>query len=98
MCVSSQAINSCKTSGTVVYSTCSLSPIQNEGVVNTVLSAFDSPKYDFKLSVEPLDAFKSQFSYFYKFSSTCKTGLLVVPDIGRNFGPLFICKIRKLPR
>lgn len=93
-CFYSQAIKSCKPNGTVVYSTCSLSPIQNEGVVKTVLDLFDK-EGQFKVEAEPLDYFKDYFDYFFQFSKSCKLGLLVAPDIKKNFGPFYLCKINK---
>ncbi|RNA26192.1 5-methylcytosine rRNA methyltransferase NSUN4 isoform X1 [Brachionus plicatilis] len=63
-----QAILSCKLNGTIVYSTCSLSPIQNEGVVNTVLNFFEAES-KFYLKIEPLDYLKNYFDYFFTFSN-----------------------------
>lgn len=90
----SQAVRSCKPNGTIVYSTCSLSPIQNEGVVNSVLDHFAN-ETKFKLEIESVDLLKRYFQYFFKFSNTCKMGLLVAPDIKSNFGPFYLCKIKK---
>ncbi|CAF0892571.1 unnamed protein product [Brachionus calyciflorus] len=92
-----QGILSCKPNGTIIYSTCSLSPIQNEGVVNAVMNSFDGHS-KFTLKIEPLDYLKDYFEYFLKFSSSCKTGLLVSPDIKKNFGPFYLCKISKLSK
>lgn len=83
--------------GTIVYSTCSLSPIQNEGVVNTVLNFFEAES-KFYLKIEPLDYLKNYFDYFFTFSNACKIGLLVSPDIKKNFGPFYLCKISKIPK
>lgn len=88
---------SAKIGGTIVYSTCSLSPIQNEGVVNLVLNSFEGNP-DFSLEIENLDYMKEYFSYFYTFSSHCKLGLIVAPDINKNFGPFYLCKIKKVSR
>lgn len=92
----SQGILSCKINGTIVYSTCSLSPIQNEGVVNAVLNSFEDQK--FSLRVEPMEEYKKYFEYFFQFSPSCKNGLLVSPDIKKNFGPFYLCKISKIPK
>ena len=85
--------------GTIIYSTCSLSPIQNEGVVNTVVRAVDEDyTLKYKLRIEPLDHIKASFGYFFDFSATCKHGMLVLPTINKNFGPFFLCKLTKIPR
>lgn len=88
---------SCKPNGTIVYSTCSLSPVQNEGVVNTVLRTFEN-NHNFKLRVEPLEHLKLNLGYFFTFSQVCKLGMVVSPDIYKNFGPFYVCKLTKLPK
>lgn len=80
--------------GTIVYSTCSLSPMQNEGVVSNVLNMFKE-NTEFSLTVEPLDYLKHYFEYFFTFSAHCKQGLIVAPDIKKNFGPFYLCKLKK---
>ncbi len=82
--------------GTIVYSTCSLSPIQNEAVVNTVVDMFASA--DFTLVAEDLSGMRAFFDYFYAFSAHCKLGLLVAPHIKKNFGPFYLCKLRKIAK
>lgn len=74
-----------------------VSPIQNEGVINPVLMAFEN-ETGFKLAVEPLDQIKSSLSYFFDFSSSTNLGLVVTPTIQKNFGPFYVCKLRKLPK
>ena len=61
--------------GTIVYSTCSLSPIQNEAVVNTVMGMFGADSSsDFTLVAEDLSSMRTFFDYFYSFSAHCKLG------------------------
>ena len=92
-----QAILSAKVNGTIIYSTCSLSPIQNEGVVNSALNMFENHP-EFKLRVEPVEHLKLNLSYFFSFSKTCNLGLIVTPNITKNFGPFYLCKLSKLPK
>lgn len=80
-----------------MYSTCSLSPIQNEGVVNTVVNELNELRNsNFKLEIANLDYLKHNLDYFYTFSKSCSKGLLVAPEITKNFGPFYLCKINKI--
>ena len=83
--------------GTILYSTCSLSPIQNEGVVNSVLQSYES-NTRFRLQIESLNHLKINFQYFFSFYEHCKLGMLIIPEISRNYGPFYLCKISKLPK
>ena len=71
--------------------------MQNEGVVMNVLQSYESSK-EFRLEVQSLEYLKTNLSYFMTFSNTCKHGLLVTPDINKNYGPFYLCKISKLPK
>ena len=95
--ISRQGVLSCKLNGSIVYSTCSLSPMQNEGVVNSVLAQFQNNS-QFKLVVEPLEYLKLNLAYFFEFSKACKLGLIVTPSVSKNFGPFYLCKLSKLPK
>ena len=70
--------------------------MQNEGVVNTVLNRFQEQP-EFKLVAEPLEYLKMNLSYFFDFSKFCKLGLIVTPNITKNFGPFYLCKLKKIP-
>lgn len=87
----------CKLNGSVVYSTCSLSPLQNEGVVNTVMTNFANSN-EFTLIVDDLSEMKRELTHFFGFASNCKLGLLVAPQIQKNFGPFYLCRLRKLSK
>ena len=92
-----QAIEMCKINGSIVYSTCSLSPMQNEGVVNSVLDSIGDNK-TFKITVECLEHIKYSLDYFFSFANNCSKGLLVTPQIEKNFGPFYVCKLNKVSK
>uniref|UniRef100_A0A8R1IEA6 NOL1/NOP2/Sun domain family member 4 n=1 Tax=Caenorhabditis japonica TaxID=281687 RepID=A0A8R1IEA6_CAEJA len=90
------ALRSVKVGGSVVYSTCTLSPSQNEAVVeNSVAIA----RNDFGIETveESLHQLVSHMtaSGLYRFHET-PLGALVVPFLPSNFGPMYICKLTRL--
>ena len=79
--------------GIVVYSTCSMSPFENDGVVDEVLSICSQKK---QLKVQVVD---SQFTShplaeMFNFRTT-KNGVLVVPSKAKNWGPMYLCKLQR---
>ncbi|XP_053664985.1 5-methylcytosine rRNA methyltransferase NSUN4 [Anopheles marshallii] len=80
--------------GTLVYSTCSLSPVQNDGVVHMALSnVFSDTGLTF--TIKDLSLMMQPLQDIFKFAnpSTLKYGQLVLPFLPANFGPMYICKI-----
>ncbi|CAG4951528.1 unnamed protein product [Colias eurytheme] len=89
------ALRLCKVGGAVVYSTCSLSPIQNDGVVHLAL------KQAFQMD-GILAVVRDMSVPFSSLSSTLllgtgkalpKYGQLVVPDVSANFGPAYVARL-----
>ncbi|XP_014482859.1 PREDICTED: 5-methylcytosine rRNA methyltransferase NSUN4 [Dinoponera quadriceps] len=79
--------------GTVVYSTCSLSPIQNDGVVGMALKkAWEETNSimvvkDMRKALEPLNC-------LYKFGNFgLRYGHIAIPTLQNNWGPMYFCKI-----
>ena len=79
-----------------MYSTCTLSPIQNDGVVTATLehvwhqSGIEVVVDDISSSVA---CFKPMFRFF---DGGCRHGNLVLPNLVSNFGPSYFCRLRRV--
>ena len=84
--------------GSLVYSTCTLSPVQNDGVVHRVLGQiWEETNLNFE--VEDLDLAVKPFRFMCRIfgrKEGLKYGQLVVPSILHNFGPMYFCKINRI--
>lgn len=86
-----------KPGGSLVYATCTLSPVQNEGVVNMALTQLwqeSSHQY----VVDNLDDALKPFSFMYRIlgrRTGVKLGNVVIPWLSNNFGPMYFCKISR---
>ncbi|XP_014286100.1 5-methylcytosine rRNA methyltransferase NSUN4 isoform X2 [Halyomorpha halys] len=88
-----QALKIVAVGGTVVYSTCSLSPIQNDGVVHMVLKRMYE-ETDYEIVVMNMKEALEPTKILYRYSSVdLRYGHLVVPYIVNNFGPTYFCKL-----
>ena len=85
--------NSLKKGGTLVYSTCSTEPLENESVISFLLDKYDNAKVeDIKLNLkrsEPVLEFEDE-----KFNSEVKKCLRLWPQDNNTEG-FFVAKIRK---
>jgi 16S rRNA C967 or C1407 C5-methylase (RsmB/RsmF family) len=77
------ALMTVKEGGVILYSTCALSPDENDGVIRKLLKK----KGDF-VKLIPVQGDWGEKTEF---------GLHILPDTAEGRGPLYICKIRKLP-
>ncbi|NWI76551.1 NSUN4 methyltransferase, partial [Dryoscopus gambensis] len=84
-----------KPGGEVVYSTCSLSPLQNECVVERALEVAEA-QFNISVHVEDLSHFRTLFQDTFSFFSDCRLGELVLPHLTANFGPMYFCKLRRM--
>ena len=88
-----------KPGGSVVYSTCTLSPVQNDGVVFDALKKVWQ-EYRFEFIVEDLTPAMQPFKETMKISDRT-TGLhpyygqLVLPNMENNFGPMYFSKLTR---
>ncbi|XP_075980457.1 5-methylcytosine rRNA methyltransferase l(2)10685 [Anticarsia gemmatalis] len=89
------ALKLVKVGGTVVYSTCSLSPVQNDGVVHMALKhAFE--QHSIVTTVKDMTSSMAGLSSTLVLgtgTAAPKYGQLVTPSIDANFGPSYICKL-----
>nr|CAD2176821.1 unnamed protein product [Meloidogyne enterolobii] len=91
------ALRSVRVGGSVVYSTCTLAPTQNELVVeNAVVLA--QQHYGIKFVERSLKRMEKLLKRtgLYRFSDQQQRGSLVLPYIVSNFGPMFICKLQRI--
>ena len=82
--------------GTVVYSTCTLSPIQNDGVVQVALKkAWEEAGC--VMVVKDMSEPLLPFQCVYNFGKIdLKYGHIVVPSLNNNWGPMYFCKMVKV--
>ncbi|XP_069700133.1 5-methylcytosine rRNA methyltransferase NSUN4 [Periplaneta americana] len=90
----SNALKLVQPGGTVVYSTCSLSPIQNDGVVHMALRKVWE-ETDVEIVVKDLTAALEPTQCLFKLGHDfgLKYGHLVLPFLPCNFGPMYFCKL-----
>ncbi|XP_071879065.1 5-methylcytosine rRNA methyltransferase l(2)10685 [Bombus fervidus] len=82
--------------GTVVYSTCSLSPVQNDGVVHVALKrAWE--EHNSVMVVKDMTEALLPLRCLYDFGNIdLKYGHIVVPNLKNNWGPMYFCKMVKV--
>ncbi|CAN0275508.1 unnamed protein product [Bubo scandiacus] len=81
-----------KPGGEIVYSTCSLSPLQNEHVIERAVEIAET-QFNINMHVEDLSHFRTLFQDTFSFFSDCRLGELVLPHLTANFGPMYFCKL-----
>ncbi|CAG9838689.1 unnamed protein product [Diabrotica balteata] len=92
-----QALKLVKIGGVVVYSTCSLSPIQNDGVVHMTLKQIWE-ETNMEIAVKDLSPALLQTRRVYKYAdkNLLRYGHLVIPQMNQNYGPMYFCKLKKI--
>nr|XP_054753175.1 5-methylcytosine rRNA methyltransferase NSUN4-like [Lytechinus pictus] len=89
LCAGLQAV---KPGGTVVYSTCTMSPLQNDGVIQSTITRCRE-EFNIEATVADLSPLARAYSDVFSFFSNCRYGQLVVPRITANYGPMYFSRL-----
>lgn len=85
------AIKALRPGGLLVYSTCTLSKAENQDVISEILTS--------NSTIVPVDisGLARTCSQDFTFAPTNqKCSLLVIPERGKAWGPMFIAKLKKI--
>ncbi|KAG7467145.1 hypothetical protein MATL_G00150260 [Megalops atlanticus] len=85
----SSALAAIRPGGTVVYSTCTLSRAENSAVVERILTSCPNTE------LQDLGGLARSLSHHFTFDPNSKFGILIVPEKGRTWGPMFVAKLKK---
>ncbi|XP_077076646.1 5-cytosine rRNA methyltransferase NSUN4 [Siphateles boraxobius] len=88
-------IQAARRGGHIVYSTCSLSQLQNECVVQQAVSLAQE-ELGITVQVQDLRWFAQRFSDTFHFAPHLSVGELVLPHLCANFGPIYMCKLQRI--
>ncbi|XP_062384947.1 5-methylcytosine rRNA methyltransferase NSUN4 [Sardina pilchardus] len=81
--------------GEVVYSTCTLSQLQNQCVVEQAVSLANQ-ELGITAEIIDLQPFTTLFKDTFHFAPDLNVGVMVLPHLVANFGPIYFCKLRRL--
>ncbi|KAL6104322.1 nsun4 [Pungitius sinensis] len=81
--------------GEILYSTCTLSQIQNQTVVEQAIY-LARENHSINLQVVDLQPLTHMFSKTFHFAPDLHLGEMVIPHLAANFGPIYMCKLRRL--
>uniref|UniRef100_A0A8C5SZD3 NOP2/Sun RNA methyltransferase 3 n=1 Tax=Malurus cyaneus samueli TaxID=2593467 RepID=A0A8C5SZD3_9PASS len=85
------AIKALRPGGSLVYSTCTLSRAENSDVISLILDSCRNV-----IPVDISEMAKGVSQEFTFFSGTRQHELLVLPEKGRAWGPMYIAKLKKI--
>ncbi|KAM6990331.1 5-cytosine rRNA methyltransferase NSUN4 [Tautogolabrus adspersus] len=81
--------------GEILYSTCTLSQIQNLSVVEQAIY-LAKENHGIQLQVVCLRALTQMFGKTFHFAPDLPLGEMVIPHLAANFGPIYMCKLRRI--
>ncbi|XP_035525880.1 5-methylcytosine rRNA methyltransferase NSUN4 isoform X1 [Morone saxatilis] len=81
--------------GEILYSTCTLSQIQNQSVVEQAIFLAQE-NHGIRLQVVDLRPLTHMFRKTFHFAPDLHLGEMVIPHLAANFGPIYMCKLRRL--
>ncbi|XP_059199746.1 5-methylcytosine rRNA methyltransferase NSUN4 [Centropristis striata] len=81
--------------GEILYSTCTLSQIQNMSVVEQAID-MARENHGIQLQVVDLRPLTHMFRKTFHFAPDLHLGEMVIPHLAANFGPIYMCKLRRL--
>ncbi|XP_028988795.1 5-methylcytosine rRNA methyltransferase NSUN4 isoform X2 [Betta splendens] len=81
--------------GEIMYSTCTLSQIQNMGVVEQAIHQAQQ-NHGIHLEVVDLQLVTNMFRKTFHFAPDLHLGVMVVPHLAANFGPIYMCKLKRM--
>jgi hypothetical protein len=90
------ALKSVRPKGCVVYSTCTLSPLENDCVVQKALQGLQEEGHPSRFAVINLKEAFRPLRGLFKFNNQTKYGQQLLPTVTSNFGPTYVCKIKRL--
>ncbi|NXE91862.1 NSUN3 protein, partial [Menura novaehollandiae] len=85
------AIKALRPGGSLVYSTCTLSKAENSDVINLILNSCRNV-----MPVDISEMAKGVSQEFSFLSGTQQHELLVLPEKGRAWGPMYVAKLKKM--
>ncbi|XP_041578371.1 tRNA (cytosine(34)-C(5))-methyltransferase, mitochondrial [Vulpes lagopus] len=84
------AIKALRPGGLLVYSTCTLSKAENQDVISEILNSYSNI---IPVDIKEMGRTCSRDFTFAPTGQEC--GLLVIPDKGKPWGPMYIAKLKK---
>ncbi|MBN3313286.1 NSUN4 methyltransferase, partial [Atractosteus spatula] len=88
-------IRAARPGGEVLYSTCTLSPLQNECVVERA-AQLSQEELGIRVRVVDLAPLAGLFRDVFHFAPGLRLGELVLPHLAANFGPIYLCKLQRV--
>uniref|UniRef100_A0A3P8TCT9 5-cytosine rRNA methyltransferase NSUN4 n=1 Tax=Amphiprion percula TaxID=161767 RepID=A0A3P8TCT9_AMPPE len=81
--------------GEILYSTCTLSQNQNQGVVEQAI-CLARENHGIQLEAVSLRPLTQMFRNTFHFAPDLHLGEMVIPHLAANFGPIYMCKLKRL--